>query len=159
MTIRAAKFGDIPALAALMCEMHARSCYAGRAELDLKATKGLFFNAIQRHGGSVAGSTLANVAERDGTVEGFLIGVLDNCYHVLVELMATDLFTYVSERGDPRDAIRLLEAFMKWAKANPRVIEVRLGATNAIGDFERTAVLYKRIGLEQCGGLYQMALR
>lgn len=155
MTIRSAKFGDIPRLTELMQEMHTRSCYAARATLDVKATKALFMASIQRHGSHHVGGTSVEVAEKDGVVEGFLIGILDRCYHVLSQLMATDLFFYLSERGDPRDAMRLLNGFVTWAKGNPAVIEVRMGATNAIGDFERTSVLYRRAGLERCGEMYE----
>lgn len=154
MTIRPAKFGDIPRMAELLAEMHALSCYADRGTFEVRELKGFLMTSIQRHGGSNPGATLVLVAEKAGAVEGFLIGLLDRAYHLMKELYATDIFFWLSARADPRDAIRLIETFMKWAEQNPRVIEVRLGITDAIGDFERIAVLYRRLGLQQTGVMY-----
>jgi len=153
--IRPAAFGDIPRLAELLGEMHARSVYAGRAELDVREAKALMLRSIQRHGGRRAGSTLVMVAATDGVVHGFLLGLLDRVYHVLGALLATDVFFYVDGHGDPRDARRLLRALMAWADTNPAVIEVRMGATGAIGDWRRTEKLYQRAGMHQAGVIYE----
>lgn len=152
--IRPARFADIPVLARLLREMHGRSTYAGRATLDDRTSKAFLMNALQRNGGRAPGATLCVVAERGGEVVGFLLGLIDHCYHVLAELYATDLFFYVSAKGDPFDASRLLGAFLKWAETNPRVIEIRMGITDALGDPERTSVLYERYGLERSGLMY-----
>lgn len=154
--IRPARFGDIPRMAELLAEMHARSIYVGRGTFEVRELKGWLMSMIQRHGSPHPGGTLVNVAEQNGVVEGFLVGLLDRCYHLMRELSATDVFFYVSERGDPRDATRLLEAFLKWAMGNERVIEVKMGATNAIADPDRTARLYERAGLQKCGVIYEL---
>ena len=51
--IRAAKFGDIPAIHEMIVEGHARSRYADSSEVSERRTKALIMQAIQRHGGVV----------------------------------------------------------------------------------------------------------
>lgn len=153
--IRPAKFGDIPRLAELLAEMHERSCYATVAAVDLRAAKALFVQAIQRHGSGTAGAMCAYVADSGSRVEGFVIGLLDRLYHVGDQLMASDLFLYVSPNGDPRDFARLFDALDQWAAANPNVLECRLGITDAITPWQRTAQLYRRKGYRQSGAIYE----
>lgn len=155
MSVRAAKFGDIPRLHELMEEAFLGSIYADRGSIDEKVCKGLFMSSMQKHGGPYAGSTLVNVAERNGAVEGFLLGMLDRVYHVGDKLMATDVYFWGSGRSDPRDMLRLLDQFEKWAEASPLCIEIKLGATNAFGDYERVGELYRRKGYQQCGVIYE----
>jgi len=155
MTIRPAKFGDITRMAELMTEMHQKSIYADRCGLDIKLSKALFFNCIQKHGHLHEGGARVVVAEKAGQVEGFLIGMLERVYHVGDKLMATDLFFCTSEAADPRDASRLIDDFLKWAKGNPAVVEVLMGVTNAIGDYSRAEKLYSRKGLSRCGVMYE----
>ncbi len=156
MSVRAANFRDIPALARFYEESHQRSIYAERATFDLIEAKQLFVRTIQRHGHLNSGGTLVLVSEKDGAIEGFMIGILDHIYPCLKELIATDLLIIASERADPRDARTILKQLIDWAQKNPKVIEIRLGVTGAIGKWERTGKLYERIGLQQCGGIYRM---
>jgi hypothetical protein len=152
--IRPAKHGDIPAIAALFEEMYARSKYKGRDEIDMKLCKSLAMQSIQRHGLQSAGGACVFVIDANG-VCGFVIGVLDRVYHVGRKLMASDLFYYASARAQPREAIKLYDAFLAWAASIPGVIEIKSGATDAIGDYSRVENLYRRKGLVQCGVLYE----
>lgn len=159
MTIRAAKFGDIPRLAELMEEAFRASIYADRGNIDERVCKGLFMNSMQKHGGQYAGSTLVNVCEKNGVVEGFLLGAFDRVYHVGDKLMASDVFFHLSPRADPRDAIRLLNDFLTWAEANPLVVEIKMGVTNILGDWTRLEPLYRRKGFDQCGALFEKRIQ
>jgi hypothetical protein len=152
VVIRQARFGDIPRLTELAHELHARSVYAGRATPDERAFKAMCVQAIQH----MPKRTGVWVAERGGAVEGFLIGITDRIYGCLTEHYATDLMTYVSERGDARAAAELLDALIAWAETLPHVIEVQLGVNGSVGDWRRTAKLYerKRFGLSLNGALY-----
>jgi hypothetical protein len=150
MSVRSAKFADIPRLCELIAEAHARSVYADRAALDESAFKKLCINSARIHG---QGGCLF-VAERDGLAEGFIIGVVDRIYGILKAHYATDVLFIAAERADPRDAGRLLDAFLGWADSVPSVIEVRLGVSDAIGPWERTAKLYRRKGLRQDGAQF-----
>ena len=155
--IRSGRFGDIPRLTELFREMHARSKYATRATLDEKHVKSLIVQALQRHGATHDGGTWVKVAEVNDVVEGFIIGVLDRVYHIGVELMATDLFFYCSPRSDVKAAGELLDSLVGWAKENPKVVEVCCAMTDAIGDWERTMLLYRRHGFKTTGGMAEIS--
>ena len=64
MTVRDAKFAEIPQIADLLVEAHGRSRYAGTdVQVDVRETKALLSRSIQRHGGEHIGSTLVLVAQ------------------------------------------------------------------------------------------------
>ena len=73
-------------------------------------------------------------------------------------LYVTDLFFYQSERALPADARKLLGGVVNWAKGLKKVYEITVGATDVVGDYERTAVLFKRMGFEQRGVIYGMRI-
>lgn len=147
--IRPSRFTDIPRLAALLGEMHARSVYATRATPDIKAFKALCVQAIQRHG-----TTACLFVAEGEAVEGFIMGTLDRLFGISHETYATDLFFYCSNRAHARDAGGLLDAFLGWAERAPGVIEIRLGVSGAIGDWRRAGALYQRRGMVADGALY-----
>lgn len=155
MSVRDAKFVDVPAMVRVLEDAYHRSIYAGKATFDPDGAKRLFAQAVQRHGHTNCGGSLVQVSEKDGEIEGFLIGVLDIVYPGLLEFMATDLLFYMTERADPRDASRMVKGLIAWAEANPRVIEIHLGLPNVVGNSERTAKLYERLGLERCGAMFR----
>ena len=127
-------------------------CRAGRDRRE--AHKGPDRLLDQRHGALSDGGTLVLVSECEGVIKGFVIGILDRVYHIGTKLMATDLFTFNSPDGDPRDGLRLIDGLIAWAESN-HVIEIKLGAVDAVGDFERTAKVFRRRGLKQSGVIYQ----
>lgn len=153
--IRDAKFTDVPRIAELMQEAHKRSIYADTATFDIAEAKQLICRSLQRHGQKNQGATLVLVSEKDGVVEGFMVGMLEQVYPCLKELMCTDLLFILSEGAPATDAKSMLKRLIKWGESNPKVIEIHLGITNAITDWERTSKLYKRLGLKQCGGMFQ----
>lgn len=153
--IRAATFSDIPRLFELMQEMHQRSRYAALSALDEKLTKATFMQSIQRHGGKTSGGTLVMVAEKDGTVEAFIIGILAPIYEVGVKLQATDYLFYASDKSSPRAAGKLLDSVIAWADENPRVKVQFYGVNDAIGDFTRAARLFTRRGFRLAGAIYE----
>ena len=68
----------------------------------------------------------------------------------------TDLVFTFAENAEPRDAMTMIQRVIHWAEANPKVIEVHLGVTDAIGgDWKRVGRMYEHLGLEQCGGMYR----
>lgn len=158
MTVRPAKFGDIPRLVVLLKQAHGRSIYARVGNIDEKAAKALLMQSIQRQGLLAAGGTFAAVAEKHAVVEGFLVGIIDRGYHIGDRLMATDMFFYLSEWADPRDAGRLLDAEIAWAAGVPGCVVLRAGVTDAIGDYRRAARLYERRGFRQSGALFERRL-
>jgi hypothetical protein len=160
MPVRTAKFEDTPAILHLIHEMYARSPYVGRDEVDSRLARSLIMQSIQRHGGTSDGSCWVQVAtgENDRVV-GFIIGMLDRVYHVGTKLMATDLYYYAGNGTGPRDALTLMDNMLEWATTNPKVIEIKLGAVDTIGDYKRTERLFQRRGLTQCGVIYSKEVR
>lgn len=154
MTIRRARAVDIPRILELMTEMHLRSVYAKQAGLAKQTAWKLLEECVLQDGKSGPGATHCQVAENRGVVEGFIIGMLDPVYHVLDRLTATDLYFYCSPRADKRDAMRLLRSFHEWAMSKPKVIEISMGATDAIGRWQDAETFYKRVGLTQTGIIY-----
>lgn len=162
MTVRPAAYKDVPAIAALLAQAHARSRYAGTVvKVDVKATKALLVNSIQRSGGETIGSAIVLVAEKLNPITmelqltGVLVGLLDRILGIGDHLYATDLFFVCSPDVDARDPGRLLDGFMSWADQNPRVYEIVLGVTDAVGDPERVGRLYDHRGLQPCGNIWR----
>lgn len=154
--IRPAKFADIPRLMELLHEMRERSKYANKDEIDLAAAKQLLVGSLQRATGKGPGATCAFVAENDGHIEGFIVGVLDRVYHIGKRLWATDLFFYTTKQAGPRDFERLFDAFEEWAMGNPKVIEIHPGVSDAINsDPTRLGRFYRRRGYAQDGLMFQ----
>ena len=153
--IRPAKFIDTPRLVELLCEMQRRSKYAGHVGVDEKAAHTLIAQAIQRHGGSHYGASLVMVAEQDEQVEGFIIGMLDRVYHIGDRLSAQDLFLYCTELAQPRDFLRLFNAYLNWASVIPKVWEIKASWTDTLPDAAEIGRLYERLGFQQCGAIYE----
>lgn len=157
--IRPAKFSDITGVIEVMQDAHRRSVYADSAEFDREDAKQLMARSIQRHGHKNMGGTLVMVSEVNGNIEGFMVAMLDQVYPCLKQMVATDLLFILTEKADSRDARAMLKAIEEWAQDNPKVIELRLGVMDAITDWQRTAKLYRRLGFEQCGGIFNKRFR
>jgi len=149
MTVRPAKFSDILSLCKLAEEMHSRSVYAERCTLDRERFKKVCINSIRTHGKA----SCLYVFEDKGRVTGFIIGVLDRVYGIAKEFYATDLFFFVSEEASGRAAPALLDAFTKWGERQPKVVEVFVGVSGAIGDWQRTVKMYERKGFRLDGAM------
>lgn len=159
MSIRAAKFADIPRVIEVLREASERSIYARTAEFDRELTRQMLARAMNRHGHHNNGGSMVMVSEKEGVVEGIMVGILDSVYPVFRELMVTDLLFVFSEQAPARDARDMIRALIQWAESNPKVIEIHLGVTSAVGDWERTGKLYERLGLERCGAMYRREIR
>lgn len=157
--IRRAEFGDVPRLVEILSAAHARSPYNGIVNIDIKEAKALLVNSIQRHGGQRIGSTFVEVAERYGTVEGFIVGLLQRVYHIGDRLTASDLFWIGTSAIHPRDAARLMKRMIAWAEACPGVVEIQCGATDAAADSKRTGQLLLHMGLTPFGGIYRKEVK
>ena len=157
--IRPAINGDIPRLAEIMMDLHARSKFASRCTVNKGEVKRMFLGFIARNQSRGIGGTCVFVAERDGKVEGFMVGLLDQVYHIGSKLSANDVYFTVTQRADPRDASRLLSAYDAWASANPNVITINLSATDVIEPTKRVEKLFRRRGFIRCGAIYERSVR
>lgn len=154
MTVRNAKFADIPAIIGIMDRAHRRSVYAD-CTFDREAARQLLVRSIQRHGHMNYNGTLVLVSQSRGAVRGFTIGIIDHVYPCLAEYRVTDLFFIFDEDADPRDAARMVRSLKVWAEDNPKVHEIVLGATGAMADWQRVGRLYEREGMERYGGMWR----
>lgn len=153
--LRPATFSDIPALADLLEATHGRSRLHALPFSETRA-KALLMQAAQRHGGTAEGATFLAVAEREGRIEGFILGTLTAYYHVLDALEATDLFWITDPKAHPWTAARLLRAFHRWADANEKVVVIRQGVTDVVsGEPERVEPLMRRRGMQVSGAIYE----
>lgn len=158
--IRDARFEDIPAIMAVIRWGYQQSDYAkkGLCGLDEKEAKRLLVNAIQRHGRGRNAGSFVQVAERDGKVEGFIVGILSRVYHIGDRLMASDLFWLCTPMVPPRDPRRLMRNMIEWGKGVDGVIEIRCGTTAILGDPERAGAILRSLGLEPYGAIYRKGL-
>lgn len=156
MSVRDAKFVDIPAIVELMAEAHARSRYAGYTTFDEIEAKQLLLRCIQRHRHKNYLGSLVLVSHRGEDVTGFMVGILDQVYPALKELKATDLLIYLRDGADPRDFPEMVTALIDWARSNPKVVQVLLGVTDAIIDWKRVVPIYERACMVECGGLFRI---
>ena len=151
MTVRLARFGDIPPMRALCAEMHARSRYADIAKMDESALRNILQSSVNAMGRRAACWVSTDAGDKP---TGFLVAVTDRVFGIAHELYATDVLFYVGSCGAARDAGNLLDAMLAWAETHPGVIETRLGVHDAIGDWERVGALYERKGMARNGAMY-----
>jgi hypothetical protein len=156
--IRPASTSDLARLLELVMEMYRRSEFAERGcTVDQRLVRGLLFDGVRRHGGQHAGSTLFNVVEFRGKVEGFMLALLQPLYSIGEQLEAQDIFTYCTTKA-PKIAVgRLLDSYLEWAQANPKVADIVLSWTNVVGGDSRLGRLYQRKGFSKRGEIYVRA--
>lgn len=152
--VREATYADTQAILALLDEGYHRSKYK-EYTLDTEVARQLIHGALQRTKVRGEGGTCVYVYE-NRVVLGVMVGILDRIYHVAKELMATDLFFYVSKDcSNPRAFVGLLRAFENWAWGNSKVKKIDLGVTNIIGDPSRLGIFYKRNGYIESGLMFE----
>tara|TARA_Y100000310_G_scaffold220749_2_gene222350 strand:- start:74 stop:553 length:480 start_codon:yes stop_codon:yes gene_type:complete len=157
MTVREAKFTDIPKIVGLALGAHERSIYKGtEVQVDIQHMKRLLMTIIQRHGGKGENATCVLVSERDGVVEGCMIAVALRIQMVCDKLEVMDLFFYQSPRSMPADARRLLQGVVNWAKGMKNVVQITIGTTDSIEGYQRVERLYRRTGFRRAGAIYGM---
>ena len=148
---------DIVRIRELFTEMHAASKYAGHVAIDQVALQKALMAFMMRNGHTNEGGCLVTVAERDGVVEGFMVGLLDRIYHIGDKFVANDVYLYASERCDPVNVSQMVDAYITWAIDNPRVYEVVLSWSDAIPGAERMAKLFRRKKFRLCGEIWERA--
>lgn len=157
--IRDARFSDIKSIIALLQSAYLRSHYAAdpRVSIDVAETKRLLFTSIQRHGGTNGGACWVTVAESDGEIRGLMLATLARVYVIGNALMATDVLFVASPDVDPADPLRLAKGMVEWARANPKVTEVRCGTTGVIHDDPMKAGrIWERLGMTHYGEIWRL---
>ncbi len=147
--IRPAKFSDIPDICSLMAEGHKKSTLSAYPINVKRKLKPLLMDSIR------SGTKCVYVAIKDEKVIGFIVGVIDDLYHILDVKYVADLFFYVA-KDDRGEGGALFDAFIAWGKSQKGVVRIRPSATNVVGSYERTAKMYARKGFTQEGVIFDM---
>jgi hypothetical protein len=159
--IRAATNGDLTRLYELVMAVHARSIFKERGiEPSPELTRRLLFDGVRRHGGQHVGSTLLNVVEFRGTLEGFMLSLLQPIYSLGIELEAQDVLLFTTDKAPKIAPSLLVDAYLQWAGPNPRVRDIYLSWTDVAGvDGGKLSALYKRKGFQRCGEIWKRGVR
>lgn len=158
MNLRPARAIDAPQLVAILQARYAETRYAGVSAIDAPLARRIFAQATQRHGHTTDGGTFLMVAEAgDGEIDAFIMGVLGRTYLVGTTLTAQDYFLIGRKNCSPRALPALQDAFLAWATANPRVVEIVTTWTDILPGTERIERAWARKGFERCGGIMRRA--
>ena len=151
--MRDARFSDIPALATLLKWSHERSKYALRSGVSDKAIEQSLMACVATINQNGPGASFLKVIEKDGEVVSFMAGTLSRIYGIGTRLCASDLFL-ISKNKSLKDTLALIDAYISWAKSNPKVIEIGLSWSDALPRGEEIANIYKRKGARLVGAQY-----
>lgn len=157
--IRPAKMADIMRLVELLHELHKKSKYRDFVEIDKKAAREVFEVGILRNNFTNAGGTFVIVSVADQKVEGFFYGVLDRVYHVGKQLSAKDVYFYMSPKANKTDAPQMFDAYLGWARRNPKVVEINASWTDVTDSTWRIGDFYIARGMRECGRIYEEIVR
>ena len=144
--IRPALTTDVFAIADILCERAKDSRYHGITAPDPKLARQMFAQAVQRHGGTTEGATFLMVNETDGEIDAFMFGTLNRIYVVGDKLGASDVFLLGKTDCDPRAMGGLIDAYVRWAEASPKVVEIGLSWADTLPDTETITKDYERRG-------------
>lgn len=152
--IRPARSTDAPVLTELLCERYEESRYVEVGNVDRVIARKLFAQAAQRHGGTNDGAYFLMVSEDpDGDVEVYLLGALTRTYIIGDRLSATDLLLISRKDASPRRVAvaidKLIEAFVSWADANPKVCEKVLSWSDTIPGTDKIMRVFEKHGFTE----------
>lgn len=131
--IRPAKSVDAFALVSILQERHPETRYAVDVPIDEPIARKFLASCVQRHGGQTEGSTFIMVHEdAEGQPDAFVLGILARVYAIGTRLAASDVFLLGRKSANTRVLMRLLDRYIAWADANPRVYEIGVSWADSI---------------------------
>lgn len=98
------------------------------------------------------------VAENE---EGELVGVLiAQCMRIWYsdDYYATDLGFVVKPEHSGVYAWLMAKRFIRWAKAQPRVVDITMQISSGLDEGNRIGQMYEALGLKRMGGCYTMSV-
>jgi hypothetical protein len=142
----------VPRIVEMLVDLHSHTVYAGLCDVSREVAHRTLRALVGRNGDTNDGGSLVMVEEdAGGVVQGFIIGLLARIYFICDRLEANDMFLHLTDAAPPGALMRLVRAYLAWADANPRVVDVNLSWSDATPDGERLAALYRREGLHRSG--------
>lgn len=121
--------------------------------MNAKALTEMLTGLIAAQNQNGPGATFLVVSVKMGKVVGFMAGTLCRIYNILDGLAATDLFL-INDDKNPGDTRAMIDAYLDWAEANPKVLEIGLSWSDTMPRGEEVANLYKRRGFIKTGETY-----
>lgn len=154
---RAARMVDTVPIVGILEERQGDSRYAGIAKVDSDYARKTIAGMIQRNGGTTEGGAFVHVAVKDGKIEAFIAASLVRIYAIFDKLGSCDHFL-IGRRSVPASAlVRLFDAYLGWARSNPKVIEVGASCSDVIAGGERFGPIYERRGFLPTATTYRMS--
>ena len=139
--IRAANVSDIHKVLELAKKMHPHSSYR-HIPIDEGKFKKLFAVMV------CSKQAWVWVAEYDDKITAVLMGMKDEVFFSRKKAVTDVLFLSLKGGG------YLARRFVKWAKSDPAVIDIRVGLTSGMKSAERTGLAYEKLGLKNVGAIY-----
>lgn len=140
----------------MLQEMHAVSKYRGRVNISDKAADSLLTCAIASQGQSGPQAAHVILAEEDGKIVGFMIGLLTRVEHIGDKLTANDLFLFVRPGNGVRHVLALIDSYVEWASSKRAVIDIMLSWKDTLPGAEQIEAIYSRKGFTRIGGIFEM---
>ena len=143
--IREAEFKDFPRLFAISRRAHQNSVYRNFRPCIATCTQ-MFRVFISNENGKIW------VYELDGKIEGFLVGLVAP-FFFSDRMVATDQLFLVTDKGK-LGGVRLLKTFEAWARSHPKVSAILHMIGYGMKNWEKTASLYRKTGMDKIGEIY-----
>lgn len=155
VTIRAARFSDIPEITRLCGLALEQSHYSPRLGLDKSALKRVALECIAQHSDK-PGSGRVVVADNGDHLEAIFAGFVRPLYECLSALIASNLIWYAQPGASARSAMGVLDHFTKWADRADYPVLHRYGVSDAIVNHNAVgALLIRKRGFQLAGSFYE----
>lgn len=148
ISVRCATVRDARAIARLLSQERLALHYAPRITADLDKGSAFLAEVI------AAPSCFAYVIERDGRINGAMVGELTTLWWS-DDVIVADKLLCVTPSGKG-GGINLIREFIKWGRGFDAVRAIIL--SNSMGD-QRVNRLYQSLGFVKSGGFYMMEVR
>ncbi|UWQ30267.1 hypothetical protein [Leisingera sp. M523] len=158
VTIRAARFADIPEITRLCRLALEKSHYCPRFGLDKDALKRVALECIGQHSNK-PGSGRIVVADNGDQLEALFVGFVRPLYECLSALIASNLIWYAQPGASARSAMGVLDHFTEWADRADYPVLHRYGVSDAITNHNAVgALLTRNRGFRLAGGFYEKGI-
>ena len=158
VTIREARFADIPEIIRLCGLALKESRYSPRFGMDKAALKRVALECIAQHSDK-PGAGRVVVADNGEQLEAIFVGFVRPLYECLSALIASNLIWYAQPGCSARSAMGVLDHFTEWADRADYPVLHRYGVSDAITNHNAVgALLVRNRGFRLAGGFYEKGI-
>lgn len=151
MTLRPARSTDANALVELLVERHPEMRMSDVVKIDEPLARKTFAQAAFKHGHTNENGMFLMVAEGgESGIDAFMLGALSRFYIFGDKLWAQDIFLVGRKGGNPHAAAALVDAYVEWASAIERVVEIQVSHSDLIPGGALVGRIYRRKGFVPC---------